>query len=275
MKWCDLHTHSYYSDGTFSPTKIVKKAKENGLSALSITDHDEICAVPIAKEFGERIGIKVISGCELSAIHKGVEIHILGYLCDEERGKLKEKLVEVRDYRELRAKKILKKLEDYDIDIKFSELKEIAGKGAIGRPHIAQAMLEQGYITKYGEAFWKYIGNGKPCCVPKFRFSIQEAIDLIVGGEGVPVLAHPGNIRPKDIVDELIEFPFAGIEVWHPDHNSKKVDKFLKIAEGKSLITTGGSDSHGDIPGKASIGEIKVDISVIDRLKEYKETQLG
>jgi predicted metal-dependent phosphoesterase TrpH len=274
MKWCDLHIHSYYSDGTFSPNKIVKTAKENGLSAVSITDHDEICAVPIAQEFGKKIGMVVISGCELSAIYKDAEIHILGYMYDENQGNLKGKLIEVREYREIRAKKILSKLEDYNINIEFNRLKEIAGKGSIGRPHIAQAMFEQGYITKYSEAFWKYIGNGKPCCVPKFRFSIQEAIDLIVDSKGIPVIAHPGNIRPREIVDELLEFPFMGIEVWHPDHNPRKVEEFIKIAQEHSLITTGGSDSHGDVPSKASIGEIKVDISVIDRLKECKKAQL-
>ncbi|TES93721.1 MAG: PHP domain-containing protein [Candidatus Cloacimonadota bacterium] len=274
MGLCDLHIHSFYSDGTFSPAEIVEKAGEKNLCAISITDHDEVDAIGVARSYGEKRNIRVIAGVELSAIYKDIEIHILGYLFDENEKRLQAKLSEMRVYREERARKILSKLRDYGFNIKFDLVIKLAGRGAIGRPHIAQAMLEQKAIFNYKEAFTKYIGNGKPCNVPKYRLDPEEVIALIKDADGIPVLAHPANIRDYGIVDELLNFPFAGIEVWHPDHTSQQIKNYLTIAEDKSLLVTGGSDSHGDIPTKALIGGIEVDSSIVDSLIDYKNTYL-
>jgi len=275
MGLCDLHIHSYYSDGTFSPGEILERASEKNLTAVSITDHDEVKAVKIAKFLGQKVGILVISGIELSAQFNGKDVHILGYLFNEEDKKLLIKLKEIREYREIRAKEILSRLRKNDIHIDFSFVKNIAGRGAIGRPHIAQAMLEKGSIINYKEAFIKYIGNGKPCNVPKYRLNIDEAIELLKNADGgIPVLAHPGNIGDDSIVEELLTFPFAGIEVWHPDHSTQQIKKYLSIAERKSLLTTGGSDNHGNRPTKAPIGGIIVDSTVVDSLIEYKNAHM-
>jgi len=274
MSLCDLHIHSYYSDGTFSPKEIIEKAKEKNLTAISITDHDETKAIDIAKFLGKKVDILVISGIELSAVFNDKEIHILGYLFNEKDQTLSKKLKEIREYRETRAKEILERLQGYGIYIDFSFVKNIAGKGAIGRPHIAQAMLEKGSINEYKEGFLKYIGNGKPCNVPKYRLGIKEGIDLLTEAGGISVLAHPGNIGDDGIVKKLLTFPFAGIEVWYPDHSSQQIKNYLSIAQGRSLLTTGGSDSHGARPTKASIGGIKVNSSVVNSLINYKNTHL-
>ncbi len=274
MGLCDLHIHSCYSDGTYSPVEIVEKAKEKNLCAISITDHDEIDAIGIARSQAKNNNILVISGVELSAIYNETEIHILGYLFDETDKELKEKLSKMREYREERARRILKKLEDYGFCISFEFVKNIAGEGAIGRPHIAQAMLEHRDTNGYKEAFDKYIGNGKPCNVPKYKLNLKEAIELITDAGGIPILAHPNNISDYQVIDELLEFPFAGIEVWHPDHKAKDISFYLSITKERGLLATGGSDNHGRRSMKASIGAIEIDSSVVDSLMNYKDTRL-
>ncbi len=274
MGFCDLHIHSFYSDGTYSPAEIINKAKTKNLDAISITDHDEIKAVGIAKSHGNKENISVIAGVELSAIYKNTEIHILGYLFHEQDEKLNKTLTEMRQHRENRARNILKKLRHFGFDIEFENVKRLAGKGAVGRPHIAQAMLDTGNLRNYKEAFTKYIGNGKPCNAPKFRLNPPDAIGLIKEAGGVPVLAHPGNIRNDKIVKELLNSDFGGIEVWHPDHSSKQIHNYLEITKTENLVATGGSDSHGNIPTKSPIGGIAVDSSVVDALINYKNTYL-
>ncbi|TET17267.1 MAG: PHP domain-containing protein [Candidatus Cloacimonadota bacterium] len=274
MGLCDLHIHSRYSDGTYTPLEIVEKAKAKHLDALSITDHDTTKGVDPAKLYGKEMGIRVVSGVELSAIYQDIEIHVLGYLFDEHDKRLYTKLSQMREYREERARGILRKLENYGFTVNFDFVKKLAGEGTIGRPHIAQAMLESRKITNYKEAFVKYIGNGKPCNVLKYRLNPTEAIDLMREAGGIPVLAHPGNIRNDNFVLDLFNFPFLGIEVWHPDHTSRQIKDYLEIAEKRNLLVTGGSDSHGDIPTKALLGGMNVDISIVDSLIQYKETYL-
>ncbi len=274
MALCDLHIHSTFSDGIFSPEQIIDFSREKGLAAISITDHDEIKAIPLAKTYAGAHDIQVISGVELSALYQDIEIHILGYLFDEEKMYFNEKLGEMRLYREMRAEKMVEKLEEHGCAITFNDVKKFAGKGAIGRPHIAQAMLEGGCILEYKEAFTRYIGNGKPCNEPKLRLHPSEAIELITGAGGIPVLAHPGNIGDEVLVRELLKFPFRGIEIWHPDHSSSQIALYLKFAGEKKLLMTGGSDSHGKGRTKTPIGGIEVDAAVVDVLIKHKEAHL-
>lgn len=274
MGFCDLHLHSNYSDGTLSPVEIIDRAKERDLTAISIADHDEIDAIIPATTYGKERDINVLSGIELSAMFEDIEIHILGYLFDVNNESLNELILVMKEYREDRAKRILKKLEHYGFNIEFQTVKMLSGKGAIGRPHIAQAMLDTRIISKYKEAFEKYIGNGKPCNVSKFRFTPQEAISLLREAGGISILAHPGNISDKKVFENLMKVKFDGIEVWHPDHSSSQISELLSIAETKKMLTTGGSDNHGDRPTKAPIGGISVDDKIVDSLIQYKKTQL-
>ena len=274
MPFCDLHIHSTFSDGTCAPDEIVDISKVNDLAIISITDHDTIRAVKPAKARGSVQQVKVISGVELSAVFNDAEIHVLGYLFDEDERDFTARLKEMREYRETRAEKICEKLGDQGCSITLDDVKRVAGGGAIGRPHIAQAMLEHNCITEYKEAFIRYIGNGKPCNVPKLRLQLEEAIELIEGADGLPVLAHPGNIGDEVLVRQLLAFPFKGIEVWHPDHSSSQIALYSRIASEKGLLMTGGSDSHGESRTKTSIGGIEVDAAVAEALIKYKETHL-
>jgi predicted metal-dependent phosphoesterase TrpH len=274
MSFCDLHIHSTFSDGTFAPDRIIDISKEKGLVAISITDHDTIAAVAQAKVLGDEQGIMVLSGVELSGMFKDIEVHILGYLFDEDEHSLRERLSEMRAYRETRARKMIEKLEGHGCCITFEDVKKEAGAGAIGRPHIAQAMLAQRCIMEYKEAFTRYIGNGRPCNVPKLRLHPEEAIQLIEDAGGIPVIAHPGNIGDGVVVRELLDFPFKGIEVWHPDHSSSQVKRYMQFARERDLLMTGGSDSHGERRTKAEIGGIEVDASLVEALIEYQETHL-
>jgi predicted metal-dependent phosphoesterase TrpH len=274
MSLCDLHIHSIFSDGTYSPAQVIDISKEQGLSAISITDHDTIKAVPLAKTIGKEQSITVLSGVELSGVYKDIEIHVLGYLFDEDAVHLGKKLLEMRQHRETRAQKIVEKLEDEGFRITFDDVKKVAGNGAIGRPHIARALLERKCIVDYKEAFTRYIGNGKPCNVPKLRLCPEEAIQLIADAHGISVLAHPGNIGDEVVVRELLNFPFQGIEVWHPDHSSNQVMLYKQLAQQKGMLMTGGSDSHGEKRTKAAIGEIEVDAKFAEALIEYKKAYL-
>ncbi len=274
MPFCDLHIHSTFSDGTLTPEEIVGISRERGLAAISITDHDTIRAVAPAKVFGREQGIMVLSGTELSSVFNDIEIHILGYLFDERNMQFKERLGEIRKYREIRAQEMVAKLSDYGCSISIEDVKRVAGIGAIGRPHVAQAMLERKCIGDYKEAFIRYIGNGKPCNVPKYRLHPEEAIALIEDAGGIPVLAHPGNIGDEMVVADLLKFPFKGIEVWHPDHSSSQITLYEQFAERAGLFMTGGSDCHGEKRSKMSIGGIKVSVEAVEALIEYKKAHL-
>lgn len=274
MSFCDLHIHSIFSDGTHSVDHILDIAKEKGLGAVSITDHDTVKAFPRARILGKTRDIMVLTGVELSGVFKDVEIHILGYLFDENEVRLNEKLREMREYREERAQKMIEKLGDQGCHITFDDVRKVAGKGTIGRPHIARALLRQRCIVEYKEAFNRYIGNGRPCNVPKLRLHPEEAIKLIEDAGGIPVLAHPGNVGDNVMVTELLAFPFKGIEIWHPDHSSSQVNAYMELCRQRGLLMTGGSDSHGEKITKAEIGEVKVDGKCAASLVEYKKAHL-
>lgn len=274
MRFCDLHIHSTFSDGTLTPEQVISISKQSGLAAISITDHDTLRAVAPAKALGKEQDIMVLSGTELSSVLNGVEVHILGYLFDEHHPQLKERLHEMQKFREQRAREMVEKLEAHGCSIPLEDVKRTAGTGAIGRPHIAQVMLEHRCITHYKEAFIRYIGNGKPCNVPKFRLHPHEAITLIEEAGGIPILAHPGNIGDEVFVKELLALPFKGIEVWHPDHSSSQIAQYEQFARERGLLKTGGSDCHGEGRSKIPIGGIKVEMAAAEALIEYKKAQL-
>ena len=248
MLRCDLHTHTSYSDGTKSPQELIKLAQERGIRILGITDHDEIAGIEEAIEFASKVGIEIIPGIELSAIYHGIDVHILGYMIDYRSQELKNFLKYVKNIREKRAYRIVEKLKRFNINIPIDILKKHAGYGAIGRPHIARAMKELGYVNDVSEAFDKYIGYDKPAYVPKFKLSIQEAIDLVHKYGGIAILAHPDLIKDRkdEIIQKTLEWKIDGFEIWHPDIVPETREYLLKLAENHHLVLTGGSDFHGE-----------------------------
>lgn len=268
MPRVDLHLHSNQSDGSFSPNEIIDIAHKLSLKAISITDHDNINSLELAEKYCQQKGIEFISGVEISARARGFDLHLLGYCFDYRNNQLREYLKYFQNERIKRAKKIIELLKNHGIKVSFDLIQKKAG-GSIGRPHIADAMLEEGYVYNYYEAFNKYIGDGCPCCVPKYKISPAEAIALINRAGGICVIAHPGT----DVTDEglvnLIKVGLEGIETIHPRHTQAQVDHYREIIHKHDLLETGGSDCHGDRKSHVLIGHFNVSYAVVEKMKAW------
>ena len=222
----DLHMHTTHSDGFYSTSEIINKAKELGLDAISITDHDSTSAIEEATELGNELGIEVIPGVEISSEYNGKEVHILGYFFDHTNKEFARYLNFFREERIKRAERIIKKLENLGLHLTFEDIISVSKNSVIGRPHIAQAMLNRGLVSSYYEAFNKYIGNGCPAYEKKVHLSPESAYKIITDAGGLSFIAHPG-FMPEDILKELIDAGVDGIEVYHPSHTPQKI-KFYK-----------------------------------------------
>jgi predicted metal-dependent phosphoesterase TrpH len=265
---CDLHLHSHFSDGNLSPAELVRRAKSAGLSAVSITDHDTLLGQAEALEAGERYGVEVLTGIEFSITEDNVNLHILGYCFDPNDRILIESLGELSSARIDRARLIVSKLAERGIDVPFDGIMRDAGDGTVGRPHIAKAMLRNGFVGTIHEAFYRYLGDSSPCYVPKTVFPRQRVVDLISGAGGVAVWAHPGsNIRRKALLDLVCETGVAGLEVWHPNHSTNIERDIRAAAAQRGLIQTGGSDFHFREAMQADIGEVTCPYDAVRALK--------
>ena len=260
----DLHIHTTFSDGVLSGREIVVRAHEAGLSIISVTDHDHTGALEMAISAGRDLGVEVIPGVELSATLRDVDVHILGYFIDYGNPRLLDYLSHFRVERVRRAERIVEKLNSLNLPLPMDAVLEKAGKGSVGRPHIANAMLEHGLTDTYNEAFVKYLGTGRPAYERKFQISPQEAIDLIAHAGGLSFVAHPGAYLQENLLLELLELGIDGIEVVHPSHSPDVETHYRGIASEYFLLTSGGSDYHGgrkngeDLLGRYTVTEEQV-----------------
>ncbi|MBY0529111.1 MAG: PHP domain-containing protein [Rhabdochlamydiaceae bacterium] len=256
----DLHCHSTCSDGTFSPVELISHAKQIGLKGLSITDHDTVeaykTAIPAAKEQGILLG----TGVEFSCIFKQWSIHILGYdFLIDDPGILN--LCAQHQHRRLkRNQAILDVLAKLRMPISEEELRA-KGEDSIGRPHIAQLMVDKGYVSSIREAFQQYLGDGKRAFVSGDPFSIPETIDIIHQAQGKAFLAHPHLINRNHLIKELLRLPFDGIECYYGRFLADQEKRWVKLAQEKNLLKSGGSDFHGDIKAYVPLGSSWVDES--------------
>ncbi|MFC0470066.1 PHP domain-containing protein [Halalkalibacter kiskunsagensis] len=241
----DLHVHTKASDGDYTPTEVVRKAKEAGLKTIAITDHDTLNGIDEAQKAGERLGVQVIPAIELSTKYKGKSIDILGYniTAGEE---LKKILLRMREGREERAKRIIEKFDDIGFTLTLEDVKAFSEDGVIARPHIAKAIVKKGYVSDYQSVFDDYLADGKPCALDKMILSPTDGIRLINEAGGKAILAHPVYIGDDNMVRELLKLGFDGIEVWHRSQDKTDNEKYQKMAEVFDLIMTGGSDFHHD-----------------------------
>jgi len=266
----DLHIHSTASDGRLSPAEIVRKAVEGGLAVIAISDHDTIDGITLAQAAAKDFPWLIfIPGVELSTDYPEGEVHVLGYFIDYTDPELKAVLERMRNSRRERAQGMITKLGDLDIHIEWQRVQEIAGSGSIGRPHIAQAMLEKGYIASIKEAFTKYIGRGGPAYVERKKRTPQEAVRLILRASGLPVLAHPftASRDPEALIAELKAAGLIGIEAYYNGYNADEVNKLVGLANKYSLVATGGSDYHGlDESNETMIGGADVPMEAAERL---------
>lgn len=276
----DLHIHSTASDGSFTPSEILKQAYQLGLTAISITDHDSTDGVKELIESGIHLQPEFITGVEISAnplpgFSGGGSLHILGYGFSVYDTQLKQMLKSLKQSRKKRNPRIIKKLNELGFDITLNEVNTFCGPGQIGRPHIARVMLAKGFVPSLDHAFDNYLGKGKPAYVDKLRFSCQETITTIIKAGGVPVLAHPGLIPTTKenpihrLISELAEMGLMGLEVYHTDHSPEQITLFKRLALQKGLIATGGTDFHGSLKPEISMGTGHGMLDVNDSL--YKE----
>lgn len=270
-RYADLHVHTFFSDSTFSPEEVIKTADKMGVDTIAITDHDCIDAIPISIEEGKKYGIEIIPGIEMTVEEKDTEVHILGYFIEWESSWLKEKLKVLQDSRVDRIYKMIGLLKEHGVEVNPQEVFHLAGKGSVGRLHLAMAMYRTRKIRNIQEAFTKYIGHSKPCHVPHMRFSTEDAIKMILKVKGVPVLAHPAIMARDEFIKEFIKYGLRGIEVYHTDHSPGTSRRYLKIAQENDLLATGGSDCHGLGKGRVLIGLVKVKHELVDKLREEAE----
>lgn len=247
-KKCDLHMHTTHSDGSLSSCELVQKAASAGLNLISITDHDSINGIDEAVECGKDLGIEVIPGVEISTDINDKEIHLLGYFIDTKSDELLKYLSFFRDERFHRALRIVKKLQQLGLKITMDDVMNQAQNSAVGRPHVAYAMVELGIIENYYDAFEKYIGDRGPAYERKIHVSPQSALKLINDANGLSFIAHPGFMDEVTLL-HLIKAGVDGIEVIHPSHKPFQ-EKFYKgIVSQYCLLESGGSDFHGGKKG--------------------------
>ena len=261
----DLHIHSTASDGTLTPSEILVLAQNLHLGAIAITDHDTLDGSKDALSFGIPPSIKFLTGVEISSepppsFSSAGSFHILGYAVDVDHPKLNYTLSMLRDSRKRRNPQILKLLSRFGIEIELDEVRDLAGNSQLGRPHIAQLMVEKGYVPSIDAAFDEYLGNGKPAYVDRFRFECEDTIKAILNAGGVPVLAHPIllGIKKSGILENMIavltEMGLKGIEVYYPEHTKNLIEYYSRLASHYNLLMTGGTDFHGDIKPEIKMG---------------------
>ena len=278
---CDLHAHTTASDGDLTPTELVQLAAEIGLGALAVTDHDTVAGIPEALRAAAEVGIPFAPGVEISAEFEPGTMHILGYFVDHTNVRLLEVLEELRGGRDVRNRKIIRRLNELGLEVTIEEWEAEAGEESVGRPQLAKILAEKGYVTDLQEAFDKYLAKGAPAYVDRLRLGPEEAIILIREAGGLTVLAHPPQLEIDDdelesLVARLTRTGLAGIECYYSDHTPEQTAYFLKLAEKYNLLVTGGSDFHGSskphIRLGCGAGNLRVPQELFERLLEASES---
>lgn len=272
----DLHMHSVYSDGTCTPAELVALAEAGGVAAIALTDHDTVAGIPDLLAAAENSPVEIVPGIEISATCARGTMHILGYLIDPTSAVLLEKIKKMQRGRDQRNQEILKKLNKLGYVLQWSEIEQQAGKDVVGRPHIAAALLQRGYVKTRKAAFDLLLAKGRPAYADRYHFSPQESIEMIHAAGGAAVLAHPATLALKDkalkqMLEELKGYGLDGVETYYSSHRPDQIAKFAQWGEELGLICTGGSDFHGantpDIKVGTGFGQLNVPDEVLAQLK--------
>lgn len=267
----DLHVHTTASDGTLTPCEVIDEAISAGLKGLAITDHDTVAGLTPAQQYVEQndLPLVFIPGIELNTEAGDEEVHILGYFINPDNAALNQHLQDIRTARYNRTLQMVNRLQDAGMVISFDQVQTLAKGESMGRPHVARALIQNGYVSSIKEAFDKYIGRGRPGFVPRYKFVPAEAIELINNAGGIPVLAHPGLIKEREKIIEVIRLGIKGLEVYYPEHSLEQQRDLIKLAEHYNLLITGGSDYHG--PGseesRASIGASTISFDLLKQIE--------
>jgi predicted metal-dependent phosphoesterase TrpH len=264
----DLHIHSTASDGKLTPADVVLEAAKRGLSFIALADHDTIDGIASAQATARAFPqLKVIPGVEISTDVPEGEVHVLGYFIDYTDAEFNAALDRFKNSRLQRGQKMVAKLEKLGITIDWQRVKEIAGDSSIGRPHIAQALMEKGYVTSFKEAFSEYLGHGRPAYVERDKMTPKEAVELIIKAKGLAVLAHPLTLPdPEALTAELKADGLVGLEAYYNGYTPEEVSRLLALAAKHELIVTGGSDYHGIEDTETAIGDSGLPVEAVEKL---------
>ena len=253
----DLHAHSTASDGSAAPGAAVELAHQAGVTAFALTDHDTMAGIPAAHEMAQRLGLRFIPGVELSVHQDATEVHLLGLHIADVPG-MEQALTTFRDGRRARARTMVERLVAVWAPIDFDAVLAAAAGGAIGRPHVAKALVAAGHVRDHREAFDKYLAAGRPAYVDKARLEIAEGIALIHRYGGLAIIAHPGPDGCRERVEPLVGLGLDGLEVRHPSHTAEDVKRLDALARHFGLVVSGGSDWHGAMQGPRTLGAMRV-----------------
>ena len=269
----DLHLHTRFSDGTETPQRVVELAREAGLSAISITDHDNTEALAVAAPVAAQYGMELIPGIEMSAATDGREVHILGYFIDPSHAEFRRHLAEQQARRVQRVHEMVVQLGRIGVTLTAQEVFALAGEGTVGRPHVARALVNRSYVASTTEAFDRYLGDGKPGFVPGSTMLPSRIIQLIRAAGGVPVLAHPIYLKSDAFIAQFAREGLAGLEVYHSSHTPDVINRYERMADELKLLRTGGSDFHGDAKEGLPVGAVKAPYALVEALKQWKTAQ--
>ena len=272
MKFADLHLHTFFSDGTFTPEELVERASKLGFSAIALTDHDTVEGCERAAVACAAAQMEFISGTELTAEHDDTEVHILAYFVDTQNQPLLKRIAEFQSVRQNRIHEMVAALNKLGIPLKAEAVFALANCKSPGRPHVARALVKEKLIGNLDEAFERYLKKGRPAWVPKTKMSALEGMELIHQAGGLAVMAHPGLNRTDEIISDLVSAGLDGIECFHTKHSTKMSERYLEIAEKHHLLVTGGSDCHGFSKVKPLIGTVKLPYDHVEKMKAAKRS---
>jgi len=269
LRYADLHLHTYHSDGTRSPKEVVDVARTHGLDIIAISDHDNLAAFYEIHSYAAEHGVTLIPAIELSCLFEGVDVHVLAYAFDPHDEQIDARLRGFRETRQRRGYAIVERLRALGYDIRAERVDQLAGGGAMGRPHVARALVEAGYVSSVAEAFDKLLGTGKPGYVEKERFRVNEAVSLIRNAGGLTSVAHP-TLYPdhEQLVPRLLDSGIDGVEVMHPQVDELNRERYTNLARFRGKMVTGGSDDHGTVKTSETLGTVKVPETMIGPILE-------
>lgn len=244
----DLHTHTLHSDGALPSRELLEKAKAAGVRSVSITDHDSVSALSEAEDCAEEIGVDLVPGIEITTTYRQYQLHILGFFLDYKDNTLTSRLEDLRNARVNRARRIIAKLNRIKIPLTIESVLERSGvQNSVGRPHIANTMVEEGYAETYDEVFDKYLGIGRPAYEANYPLPPEEAIGMIAQAGGLSFIAHPSHYVTEDLLRRFQKCGLDGVEVVHPSHSAEEVEWAKSFADNNNLLKCGGSDFHGGL----------------------------
>ncbi len=268
-RYADLHTHTYHSDGTRAPREVIDLARAHGITIVAISDHDNLAAFFEIKTYADSVGVLLIPAAELSCAVDGVDVHVLAYAFDAFDERVAARLAAFRETRHTRGYRMVDRLHVLGYDISRDRVDQLAAGGAMGRPHIARALVEKGYVRSVAEAFDLLIGTGKPAFIDKERFRIDDAVSLIHAAGGVLSIAHPAHYPDAEtLVPTLLDAGIDAVEVFHPDVNDAARETFTNVARFRNKFLTGGSDDHGTVKAKETLGTVRVPEALIGPILE-------